>query len=223
MPQRTCRRISIKNRNVPPPRAAGRSADPPGECAQICIRVRATYEQPPRVKGQQGIALGFAANHTGLVLCPAVLGLVERVRPVATDATHPVRPLMAGSMLQAVWIDQPTHGLIPAYGIPEPGLGEKSFAFDREGTQVPPTLCDISADIRIRLPEGDSVWLDDAFGASFPPGRELLGGPVLTRRSEVIGTGVVSSPLARILFVQPWSSLASCVRMDWSSPPGSPA
>jgi hypothetical protein len=157
------------------------------------------------------VALGFAVNNSGLIVCPRAIGKATHAKNMSSNRDYPCLPLARGNMLQAVNIGARTYGLIPAYR-EQPDFDESLYSFDIAGE-----LCELvvdSLDLEVKIDAGTSTWLlRDGFMARFTPPRTLFGGPIFNRAKEVMGIGVAASE-SGFLVVQPWSTIAKCIKLN---------
>ncbi len=167
---------------------------------------------------RQQSTLGFAVNNSGMLVCPSAVGPVHEVTNVRTGVVEPATVQESKRMLQAVSIGASTRGLVPAYRS-QPEFGEELFALDASGGRCPVHVDSIHLTAEVASDHGGFL-VTDAFMARFDPAHELIGGPVLTSRNEVLGIAVAATSLG-YLIVQPWSQLDRCIDMEVSAPPTS--
>lgn len=162
-------------------------------------------------------AVAFAANHSGLLVCPTSVGEVEHATHLSSGVRYAVQPRTTGVALQSVAIEAETRGLVPAYwdwDSGPPDWDQPLWTFSHAGTRCKASLSGFSFDnVHVAGPDGGFV-LNGVFEARYEAGQGLIGGPVLTGRDEVLGIGVAFASASSVLFAQPWAPLDRCIEMN---------
>jgi hypothetical protein len=164
------------------------------------------------------MAIGFAANHSGLLVCPASLGEVKSATHITSGTEYRANVNDRQLVLQSARITAATHGLVPAYwdwreGPPSPD--EPLWVFGIHGQRCQARLSGFAFDnLRVISSVDEELILNGVFEASYESKEALIGGPILTSRNEVLGIGVANAPEAGRLYGQPWAQLDRCIEMD---------
>jgi hypothetical protein len=172
-------------------------------------------------EGTSGSGFGFAANNSGLIVCPTSIGGVRRVRQLVSGKSFDSEAIAGYSMFQGVRISIRTRGLIPAYRS-EPVFNEELYGFDGTGQRCKAKAKLYSLSIKIKI-GSEFKLLTDAIGIiSAPdPGTSALkiDGPVFNSADEIMGVCVARASRGDLTVVQPWSSIEKCLRMTWEEFP----
>lgn len=187
---------------------------PQGSLSNVNVSDKATHGLfVCEADGRQ--ALGFAVNHSGLIVCPSVLGDVSCVTHLQSGDVFEARLVERQAILQATKIETHTYGLVPAYVESLVGFDIPLFAFDRAGMRVPVRVTAVELDMLIIEAPNERFQLDGTVMADFESSDHLLmGGPVLTEAEEIFGVSVGVAPLEHSLIIQPWARLPDCLSMD---------
>jgi hypothetical protein len=180
--------------------------------------------------GRQGAinTLGFAVNNSGLLLCPSIVGTVDSATNISTNKLEAAKPSAIGSILQAIRIPAPTFGLVPAYWLPEESDSDfwrqdAMFAYDENGERQTLTVTAVEMDgLQLLTTDGVNLVLNGLVECEQSGATSLVGGPVFTDRSEVLGI-VVARLMAlepegaesrHTSLVMPWAPLKNCIEMS---------
>jgi len=168
-----------------------------------------------------GRAIGAALNNSGLI---AYVGLKKLSRVISVDQkqAYKVKHLDIGNQfIHFAILNGLTQGLIPSYLNQMEAFTDWEnlswSAFDRNGKPVLLKLEGILGTIVISTKKGN-VLLDDMIWARGEGGDgDILGGPVLSERNEIIGFAIAGSSSeprqgVRFVVIWPWVSLANALK-----------